>query len=919
MSFCHECGEEVAEIDLFCPFCGISIQPVQVSGGEVEESQANTIAIDQSEVAETLGEVDQSEKAPAESNLPVSPPESVEAVNSGGAVPVPTPQVSASDDAGIGGKTDDYPRMRTEENLQMKTDSIEISEGEVPQTVPEIGLSEQPPAVEEPVSRAVSEQSQPPEVSRSHSGQSEPVSESFKPETSDVIESTEPISTEAPRQEFSPSAEPSPQPFPTGQTGEPPETEAVEKEETGTIESEVSGNEIGMAPVSEGAHPEAQPPVEFSDQIPPVTGDSEVENGPPVQFEKDSPSPVGEEETVSEEQGPPARFSGETPSIVEAVEPDPVASDPLEISPESGSQTGADFTPEPVENPFRQEDDDLGASISKPDIELEPEITDPGGSQFDSVRIIENYQEKTEEPVEETEVKVPPIEPRPQPQPEKAEPVVAAQTEPEEPKEPESDDARESRSYTTPNIGVGDTDGKKAKLKPLDEGTVLNGRYEIVRKIGGGGMGAVYLASDKNLGGVLRAVKEMVQSYIEETQQEKAINDFQRESILLTSLDHPAIPTIYDYFFDEKEGRFYLVMKYINGGDLASRLRAAPNGQIEEQTVVEWAAQIADVLDYLHKRQPPIVYRDLKPANIMIDGNTGRIMLIDFGIARWINKEEKGVTAVGTMGYAPPELFSGKVEPRSDIYSLGSTMFHLLTGSDPQNNPLLIFDFQKNPRPRQINPKLSDQIERILMQSVEYNAEKRIRSAAKMRQELDEHLENLKANKVTYGVRETPQAVPLSDEKVFCGFCGQSIVASDLFCAFCGAKQPIAQKGVHAENYASAPMTAKLMILGTNELESPTYTIEKDDNLVGRRDPMSNIFPEVDLSKFDPQTKISRRHARIWREGNQYLVEDLGSSNGTLLLPVVNEAFRLVPNKPHVLTNGDKIKLGDTTLHFVLG
>ncbi len=90
----------------------------------------------------------------------------------------------------------------------------------------------------------------------------------------------------------------------------------------------------------------------------------------------------------------------------------------------------------------------------------------------------------------------------------------------------------------------------------------------------------------------------------------------------------------------------------------------------------------------------------------MIDGNSGRVMLIDFGIARWINKEEKGVTAVGTMGYAPPELFSGNVEPRSDIYSLGSTMFHLLTGADPQSNPLLIFDFQKHPRPRQINPQL---------------------------------------------------------------------------------------------------------------------------------------------------------------------------------------------------------------------
>ena len=151
--------------------------------------------------------------------------------------------------------------------------------------------------------------------------------------------------------------------------------------------------------------------------------------------------------------------------------------------------------------------------------------------------------------------------------------------------------------------------------------------------IGGGGMGAVYLANDKNLGGVLRAVKEMVQSYIEEEQQEKALNDFKRESMLLTSLEHSSIPKIYDYFYDQKEGRFYLVMKYISGGDLAARLRAAPEGRIDEVSVTDWACQIADVLEYLHSRNPCIVYRDLKPENVLIEED-GYIKLIDFGLSR---------------------------------------------------------------------------------------------------------------------------------------------------------------------------------------------------------------------------------------------------------------------------------------------
>ena len=463
-------------------------------------------------------------------------------------------------------------------------------------------------------------------------------------------------------------------------------------------------------------------------------------------------------------------------------------------------------------------------------------------------------------------------------------------------------------------------DGMTSGLKPLTEGVVLNSRYEILRKIGGGGMGAVYLATDRNLGGTERAVKEMIQSSIEEEQQKKAIEDFKRESMILTTLDHPSIPTIYDYFFDEAAGRFYLVMKYVSGGDLASRLRAAPGGRIDEITVTGWAVQIADVLSYLHTLPATVVYRDLKPSNLMIDARSGRVMLIDFGIARSINQpKEKGVTAVGTMGYAPPELFSGNVEPRSDIYSLGSTMFHLMTGADPQNNPLLIFDFQKNPRPRQINPQLSDQMERILMRAVEYNADARFASADEMKQVLTDHLENLKTNAVTHGVTKIPTAISLANQNVFCGFCGQRIIATDLFCAFCGSKQPIAQHGVHSEIYSRNAPTAKLIVDSTSELQAPVFSLEKNDNLLGRRDPMSNIFPEIDLSRFDPQTKISRRHARIWSDAGTFLIEDLGSSNGTILVPGMNESVRLEPHQPHPLSNGDRLRVGDTTLHFLIG
>ena len=658
---------------------------------------------------------------------------------------------------------------------------------------------------------------------------------------------------------------------PESSESEPVFEDQVSDESTGT-DDEILEEPEPKEPTANGA-----PPVE-------VTGPQSFEPFQDPTIDGDDSAAAGADDLAPSEPEMPEQPRSASDEFTEAPTADSVDVSMSEIEVLSG-----DIQPE-IQEELSSSNEIADSTIAKPEEILE--MPDAGGpSTFDSVRIIDDRMTPTGTRPPSPETPTPP-----------------------------SSSASLSRSQTSSGIGLVDTDGRRsAKLKPLEEGIVLNGRYEIVRKIGGGGMGAVYLASDNNLGGVLRAVKEMVQAHIEEEQQVKAIEDFKRESMILSQLDHPSIPTIYDYFFDESEGRFYLVMKYISGGDLSARLRAAPEGKIDEKSVVEWGIQIADVLDYLHSQPSTIVYRDLKPSNIMIDGNTGRVMLIDFGIARSINqKEEKGVTAVGTMGYAPPELFSGNVEPRSDIYSLGSTMFHLLTGADPQSNPLLIFDFQKNPRPRQINSQLSDQIELFIMKAVEYNASARFENAAEVRGALTEHLANLNKGMVTYGVKAVPESVSLANQPVFCGFCGQRIVATDLFCAFCGAKQPIAQKGVHSEIYGRGASTARLLVEGTSELQSPIFSIDKNEVLIGRRDPMSNIFPEVDLSKYDPQTKISRRHARIWREGNTFLVEDLGSSNGTMLVPIVHESFRLAPRQPHALTNGDKIRVGDTTLHFVV-
>lgn len=432
--------------------------------------------------------------------------------------------------------------------------------------------------------------------------------------------------------------------------------------------------------------------------------------------------------------------------------------------------------------------------------------------------------------------------------------------------------------------------GNHEDLKP---GVVLNDRYVIVKRIGGGGMGHVYQAQDKRLSDRLVAVKEMIQTHTDETQKTKAVDDFLREAQLLASLDHPSIPTIFDYFIEN--GRYYLVMYCIQGKDLDIVMQQR-KGRVDEETVTTWAIQVCDVLDYIHKQEPPIIYRDMKPSNLMLDEKRGKIMLIDFGIARFVAPTVKGVTAIGTMGYAPPELFSGKVESRSDLYSLGATLFHMLTGSDPQDNPLLIFDFNKHPRPRIINPAISREMDDILVRMVAHRPEDRPRSAADLKKELEEHMRR-------FTVGAPSESFPTG--MVPCSACGGAVHPNDAFCAHCGAQSP---------GKVAGPVRAVKLITMDRGTDPHSFVVDGESNLIGRTDPHAQIFPEIDLTKYDTQTKVSRRHARIFKKGGAFFLEDLQSANGTS----VNGGSALLPRQTHQLQTGDIVKLGETSLRVVL-
>lgn len=262
----------------------------------------------------------------------------------------------------------------------------------------------------------------------------------------------------------------------------------------------------------------------------------------------------------------------------------------------------------------------------------------------------------------------------------------------------------------------------------LEIGTLVDGKYKVLNKIGQGGMSVVYLAMNEKANKQW-AIKEVRKDGIKDFEVVK--QGLIVETDMLKKLDHPNLPSIIDVI--EEEETLLIVMDYIQGNPLSKFLEES--GAQPQKDVIEWARQLCDVLAYLHSRKPPIIYRDMKPANVMLKPD-GNVTLIDFGTAREFKERNLAdTTCLGTIGYAAPEQFGGQgqTDARTDIYCLGATLYHLVTGHNPCEPPYEILPI------REINPGLSNGLEKIIQKCTQKNPDDRYQSCEELIYALDHY------------------------------------------------------------------------------------------------------------------------------------------------------------------------------------
>jgi serine/threonine-protein kinase len=280
----------------------------------------------------------------------------------------------------------------------------------------------------------------------------------------------------------------------------------------------------------------------------------------------------------------------------------------------------------------------------------------------------------------------------------------------------------------------------------LKAGDLLHNRYRIRERIGQGGAGSIYLADDTRLEGRLCALKEVeYDRALPDPIREEARQQFMREATILGRLDHPNLPKVSDFF--SSGPRDYLVMDYVPGDDLRTLMLEARRKRtfIPESQVLKWARQIGNALAYLHGLQPAIVHRDIKPSNLKITPS-GIIKLVDFGLVKVLSPDEEMTITViqgqGTVLYTPLEQYGSDethTDTRTDIYSFGATLYHLLTNEPPPDARKRFIQPASLIAPREINPSISPRTEKAVLWAMALHPDDRPASIEALNSYLFDH------------------------------------------------------------------------------------------------------------------------------------------------------------------------------------
>jgi len=493
------------------------------------------------------------------------------------------------------------------------------------------------------------------------------------------------------------------------------------------------------------------------------------------------------------------------------------------------------------------------------------------------------------------------------------------------------------------------------QTQTLPNGTILKGKYRVLRLVGGGGMAFVYEVEEQRPDGSKQswALKELRADTNDLKALEEGRQLFEQEANILVRLSHPNLPSVSAFF--EEQGRSYLVMEFIRGDSLEKRLERA-NAPMLESQVLDWAVQICEVLTYLHTQPTPIIFRDMKPSNVMVTLDE-RVKLIDFGIARTykVGKRKDTVT-MGSENYAAPEQWGkAQTDPRADIYALGATMYHLLTNVPPL--PAFV------PTPRvsiqQYNPAVTDRTVAVVERALAQNRDARFPSAHAMQQALlecasrqerrriEERLQQVRAaaNAPTASQpRQQPQAASQPQTAMPLQPVAQSQAATPTqvtprpatsrpsqaqttpgsgpaqqaatitapqgkLCPQCRTwGRPEARFCGQCGYVFVPPLPPVLAIL---EPKGARWELPLRDHmtLIGRQGGMQPV--DLDLDFYDPEGFVSRNHARIVSNQRRFHIIDLDSGNGTIV-----NGQSLQPRVPYPLRHGDLIRLGKIVLQF---